>query len=367
MLSKLNRAAQLAWSVAKLPFVSSRMPDPEAALSVLEALWPDTGKTCCLAEPVSREMKVALSVIIPSYNNEQYVTGCVRSVLDQQTEIPFEVIVVNDGSKDGTRELLDSTFGDDPRVRIIHQENQGLSGARNTGIDVAAGTYLLFVDSDDKLLPGAIDALMTTALRHDAQMVCGGYTCLFPDGKTTVGQVFADEKAQPLGALPGYAWGKVYKTTLFDHLRFPGGYWFEDSISAQILWPQCGDSCYTVKECVYEYLMNPQGISAQAVRRPKSLDSLWLYRRLQEERKRFGLTITQADYEYFLFMVRLTYSRTRGLSEEVKRSIFALQIQLKEQYFASFTSTGGRVNQCTEKALTEKRYRLYALLGELTI
>lgn len=365
MLAKINRGTQLVWSLAKLPFLSSRVPEPEEAMEILEGLWPDSGCTCYLAEPVVRERRLDLSVIIPSYNNEQYVEACVRSVLDQQTTSSYEVIVVNDGSKDGTRQLLEKAFGEDPRVRLIHQENQGLSGARNTGIDLAAGRYLLFLDSDDRLLPGAVESLMTMALANDAGLVAGGYTCLFPDGRTTVGQVFGDGKAAR--ELPGYAWGKVYKASLFDHLRFPGGYWFEDSISAQIIFPLCENDCYTVKECVCEYLMNPQGISAQAVKKPKSLDSLWLYRRLLRERELFGLTVTQGDYEHFLQMVRLTYSRTRGLSEEVKRSVFAMQIRLKQQYFRDAATSGGRLAQMVEQALVKGQYRRYCLAGELPL
>lgn len=367
MLTKLHRLMQIARCVVTLPFMDGRVVDADMALRRLEEIWPDTGKSCYLENAPSQERTVLLSVIIPSYNNERYILPCVESVLNQKTDISYEVIVINDGSTDGSKELLDSRYGSNPRVRLVHQENKGLSGARNTGIDMALGEYLLFVDSDDRLLPGAVETLMASALRHDALMVCGGYTCLFPNGKTTVGQVFADGKVQPMGTLPGYAWGKVYKASLFEHLRFPGGYWFEDSISAQIIWPLCEDSCYTVRESVYEYLMNPRGISAQAVCKPKSLDSLWLYRRLLEERKLFDLSITQADYEHFLEMVRLTYSRTRGLDEDVKRSVFSLQIQLKREYFASFISEGGYVNRNVEKALTEHRYKWYVLMGELPL
>lgn len=366
MLAKIGRAAQLACSVAKLPFMSARVPDPESAQAALDDLWPDQGQSCYLETPVSRQRTTALSVIIPTYNNEQYVAACVRSVLDQETDVPFEVIVVNDGSKDGSRQLLEANFGSDSRVRLIHQENKGLSGARNTGIDLAVGEYLLFVDSDDKLLPGAVENLMKTAFENHADLVVGGYICLFPDGRTTVGHAFPDGKRDPMEGVPGYAWGKVYRASLFDHLRFPGGYWFEDSISAQIIFPKCRESCYTIKESVCEYLMNPQGISAQAVKKPKALDSFWLYRRLLEERKYFDLALTQADYEHFLEMVRLTYSRTRGLNETVKRSIFALQVQLKQQYFSSFAARSG-LNQKVEQALERKKYRTYALLGELPI
>lgn len=365
MSAKLRRGAEMLISIGKLPFIKGNIPDGETALQTLKGFSPDGGRSSYLAEPVRRELKRDLSVIVPTYNNEKYVCGCVESVLSQETAFSFEVIVINDGSTDGSRDLLEGSFGKDPRVRLVHQKNKGLSGARNTGIDLARGRYLTFVDSDDLLPPGAIQALMGAA--KNASMVCGSYRCRTPEGELLTGQTFPEGKVKPLGTLPGYAWGKVYRTELFDHLRFPEGYWFEDSISAQILWPLCGDACYTVPECVYEYLQNPRGISAQAVRRPKALDSLWIYMRLLEDRKSFGLSLTQEDYQYFLSTVRLTGSRTRGLPQEIKKSIFSLQIQLKNQYFSEFTSDGTRKDRQTEKALTAGSYRRYALLGELPL
>lgn len=367
MLTKLPRAMQMVRSIAKLPFVNGKLIEAEEAIAFLGKFSPDGGGSCYLSEPVCRERRVDLSVIIPTYNNEQYVGKCVQSVLDQETGISFEVIVVNDGSTDGSRELLERSFGADPRVRLVHQNNMGHSGARNTGIDLASGDYLMFLDADDNLLPGAVARLMATALEKDASIVCGGYTCRLPNGKKLPGMILADEKISPMGRLPGYVWGKVYKASVFDHLRFPMGYWFQDSISAQIIWPMNEGSFYTIKEPVYEYLINPQGISVQSTRKPKALDSLWLYLRLLEDRKQFGLALTQEDYEHFLEMVKLTYVRTRAMDNEVKKCIFAVQRQLKQTHFASFASNGSKRNRAVEKVLVEGQYKKYALLGELPL
>lgn len=88
------------------------------------------------------------SIIVPVYNVEQYLDECVRSVL-AQTFSDFELILVDDGSKDRSGTLCDQLAATDTRIRVIHQENQGLSGARNTGIRAATGDYLMFLDSDD--------------------------------------------------------------------------------------------------------------------------------------------------------------------------------------------------------------------------
>ena len=88
------------------------------------------------------------SIIIPVYNVKQYLDTCIKSVLDQ-TFADFEVILIDDGSSDGSGELCDIWAAKDNRVTVIHQENQGLSGARNSGIKKASGEYLMFLDSDD--------------------------------------------------------------------------------------------------------------------------------------------------------------------------------------------------------------------------
>ena len=102
-------------------------------------------------------MKV--SVVIPVYNVKPYLERCVNSVL-RQTYKDLEIILVDDGSTDGSGEMCDQIATRDPRILVIHQKNQGLSGARNTGIHHSTGEYLLFLDSDDEwLLDDGLDAL----------------------------------------------------------------------------------------------------------------------------------------------------------------------------------------------------------------
>lgn len=117
-------------------------------------------------------MSDLISVIIPVYNVETYLCRCVDSVLDQSYR-NIEVILVDDGSPDGCPAICDEYARQDDRVRVIHQENAGLSGARNAGIDAAKGAWLAFVDSDDYLAEDFLSRLYEACVSTGSDMsVC---------------------------------------------------------------------------------------------------------------------------------------------------------------------------------------------------
>ena len=103
-----------------------------------------------MTEDMTEESQGLVSVIIPAYNAADVLERCVRSVL-AQTYARFEVLLVDDGSRDGTPELADALAREDGRVRVVHKENGGVSSARNAGLDEARGEWLTFVDADDYL------------------------------------------------------------------------------------------------------------------------------------------------------------------------------------------------------------------------
>ncbi len=111
-----------------------------------------------------------ISVIIPVYNVEKYLSTCLDSVL-AQTFKDFEIICVNDGSTDGSLDILNAYAQKDARIKVITQENQGLSGARNTGLFHAKGEYIYFLDSDDAIHPQTLEICHTLAQKENAQLV----------------------------------------------------------------------------------------------------------------------------------------------------------------------------------------------------
>ena len=101
---------------------------------------------------------MTISIVIPVYNTETYLPACLDSILSQDFT-DFEVLLVDDGSKDGSGAICDAYAGKDRRVRVFHQENGGVSSARNLALEQAGGDWICFIDSDDRLVPGGLQAL----------------------------------------------------------------------------------------------------------------------------------------------------------------------------------------------------------------
>ena len=134
-------------------------------------------------------MEKKVSLIVPVYNGERYLKNCVDSILDQ-TLGEIEILLVDDGSADRTPQLCDAYAAADERVRVIHQENQGLGMARNAGLDAAEGIYVAFVDSDDYISKDMCESMYQAAERHQADMVLAG---LCQEGGSLFSREDADE------------------------------------------------------------------------------------------------------------------------------------------------------------------------------
>lgn len=173
-----------------------------------------------------------VTVVVPIYNVELYLDQCVESILNQ-SYTNLEIILVDDGSTDNSASMCDAYCLREDRIKVIHKKNGGLSSARNRGIDVATGTYIIFVDSDDYLHPCMVEKMIKTAMLHDSSIVCCDYTSSnFPssemndveilDNSLAICRLFDDS------AFKCYAWNKIYKKDLFDTIRYPHGKLFED-------------------------------------------------------------------------------------------------------------------------------------------
>lgn len=357
----IKSAIKKALNLAKCLFkVNNHKQYIQNADEVLEIFCHDV-KTSSLIEGNSVDTfngEYDLSIIIPSYNNAKYIGKCLDSVISQKTKYKFEVIVVNDGSTDNTSEILDgySSYG---FVKIIQQENKGFSGARNVGIDNSTGRYIMFVDSDDRLPANAIESLMQKAIAEDADIVAGSYVTSNTNGDITPGYTYDNSQIDAMSLKNGQPWGKVYKRWLFNNVRYPENYWYEDTIFMMLIWPMCG-RCFTISDVVYEYFINPKGISSSSKGRKKSVDTLYVYRSLLSDRLTLGLSLKQSDYESLLAHIKLSYLRTKELPEDIQKCIYLSWSEILSKYYADF-KTQQKNNIKLERAFKEDNYRKYCL------
>ena len=123
-----------------------------------------------------------ISIIVPVYKTEAYLEKCVDSIL-AQTFRDFELLLIDDGSPDNCPALCEEAAARDPRIRVIHQKNAGLSAARNTGVEAARGEWIGFVDSDDSIAPEMYETLLTYARRDGAQIAVCDYLLVTEAGE----------------------------------------------------------------------------------------------------------------------------------------------------------------------------------------
>jgi len=181
--------------------------------------------------------EILISVIIPVYKVEKYLRRCIDSVLNQTFD-NFEVILIDDGSPDGCGAICDHYARLDRRVRVIHKPNEGVSAARNDGIDLAKGRYIAFLDSDDWVHTEYLERLLDIALKTGADIVICDFTKVEDDAEPAIDlneNVRLMSNADAVRLLVRdqdlrmvVPWNKLYKRAIFDGIRFPVGRRFED-------------------------------------------------------------------------------------------------------------------------------------------
>ena len=192
-----------------------------------------------------------ISVIVPVYNVERYLDQCLESIVGQSYR-NLEILVVDDGSTDGSGEMCDRWAERDKRIRVIHQPNGGLSAARNTALDVMQGEMVTMVDSDDVLHPSAIKVMKEALGKSQASIVVGNYTPFDENGEPAWPQ--QSDQPSPIRipqhhalfrifyqqGLTHSAWGRLYEASLFEGIRYPVGQNYEDLAIIYPLMLKCG-------------------------------------------------------------------------------------------------------------------------------
>ena len=212
-----------------------------------------------------------VSVIIPVYNVEHTLNRCVESVLKQHVKGGMEIILVDDGSTDNSGKLCDRLSAQHHQIITIHKKNGGLSDARNAGLDIARGTFITFIDSDDELGDDTLESLVNFMEDHEECDILEYEAWIHYDtpqqhliglnekAYCDMSEYWCSDKAYT----HTYAWNKLYRNKLFKDVRFPKGKLFEDIWTLNVLL-KSSRSIATTKKGIYCYHDNPEGITNQA-------------------------------------------------------------------------------------------------------
>ncbi len=205
-----------------------------------------------------------ISVIVPVFNTEPYLEKCLGSLIKQSYR-NIEIIAVDDGSTDGSRAILERFALMDPRIKAIHIEHDGVSAARNKGLDAASGDWLMFGDSDDYVEEDFCAHALENVVKDNAEIGIFSYRSISLDGKiegpsipVEKGVLTREQIMQRLSwiSLEHYMWNKIFRRDMFDGIRFPEGELWEDIAVLHLLL----DRSHTVSlsdEQLYNYVRRP--------------------------------------------------------------------------------------------------------------
>lgn len=301
----------------------------------------------------------AISIVVPVYNVENYLAQCIDSILSQ-TFKNFELILIDDGSKDSSGEICDKYAKIDPRITVIHQSNRGLSAARNVGIDSAKGTYITFIDSDDFILPDMLQMLYDMVAQESVQIACCQHVrCeekqtiadVVLDFRIEERQVFSEERMKEFLSnknIQVVAWSKLYRTELFRDVRYPEGKCHEDVFTTYKL-IHLAEKIATTNKVGYVYRKNSNSITGKfSVKRLDSiegkLEQLEFIKQNYSDRLLIRLSSAEVIYacnQCVFQMIKVGY-----YDKSVEKRLQLLYKKYTQYYVLSTSSIKGKIFAC---------------------
>lgn len=308
-----------------------------------------------------------ISVIVPVYNVEKYIEKCIRSVLDQ-TYKEFELILVNDGSTDGSGDICDMYERKDGRIRVLHQENKGLSEARNAGLFICTGEYITYIDSDDSVEPDYLEELYRNLAEHRADVSVCAYRLVWEDknrrekekaedtqvhvytGREAAKKIVAENDRKMITA-----WGKLYHRRMKPLLVYPSGKTHEDEfVTYRVFYT--ADRVVVTERPLYLYLQRGSSImnNGYSERRLDKIEALkeaveFFRDAKDEEMKRY------AQKRYLLHLAIAWYRVSAFLPERKE-----LLGRLREEWLSGYKSYWRDIKE-TAGVTDRVAVRIYAL------
>lgn len=276
---------------------------------------------------------IKLSILVPVYNADSFLNECLVSLINQKTNYSYEIIVINDGSDDGSADIL-KQYSHCSNIRIYSQQNCGIAATRNRLLDFATGEYVMFVDSDDILISNAIEVLLAEAISNNVDMIEGSYIIIGENSQILetrqIRNRYLNSTSDILTAFNGYPWGKLFRRSLFKEARFITGLEFEDTLFPFVIYPQAKHA-KTISNFVYKYRINSTSISNTFSKDFRGIDTVWVLEKLIYLRNLLNLSWNDDLYKILLFQIGpMSYSRLQTYDSNILKASFV--------YFADMLS-----------------------------
>ena len=220
-----------------------------------------------------------ISIIIPVYNGEKNISACIESLISQKYD-DIEILVINDGSTDGTERVVNACVNKDKRIKLFNKNNSGVSDTRNYGISKASGQYIMFVDADDYLNPNAIESLVNNIKNTKSDMAIFGFKVCGDNNRPNDTEILDDigigtHNTEQIinkvlctkSAIYGYVWRAIYSSQLIkdNNIYFPKGI----KISEDYLFFVCAiahaEKIFIDSEEYYNYVINDGSMSIKYI------------------------------------------------------------------------------------------------------
>lgn len=282
-------------------------------------------------------MSQKVSIVVPIYKVEKYLRRCLDSILDQ-TYSNIELILVDDGSPDNCGRIADEYAKTDPRIKVMHKQNGGLSDARNYGMRYVTGKFTVFVDSDDWLSPRMIEELVDYIFVYNADIVQAAFYYAFDDhlllekryGAQDDPPVILDNRSLMSelvrnNRVKNFAWGKLYRTDLIRDIPFEKGVLFEDVFWAYKVMHRVKRYVILNRPMCYYYQRSD---SIVATYTPRSLDILKGLKARHSFLQEYYQDLLDESYQLILKTSLIHYNLLLVNRSKDKRGLYRKEIQL---------------------------------------
>lgn len=301
-------------------------------------------------------MNELISIIVPCYNVSAYVERCINSII-AQTYSNIEIILINDGSTDDTLQKCKQFSQSDKRIVLIDKENGGLSSARNKGLDIAHGNYIVFIDSDDFISEDHVELLYTTLKKYDADVCVSPFCMIHEQEQITNNNSTKELTFSPIEAIEtmfyqklfdSTAHCKIYKKELFDNIRFREPMVYEDLYILPDVLLQSKKVAY-ISKATYAYVLHDNSIEGSGFSELKHKSFKLIIDKLSND-SRLKPIQQSVDCRLFSFLSRIFFSMPQNNAEKNlvwkqmtamrKKVIFNQRARIKNRLAALLTFLG---------------------------